>query len=200
MDKDRFITWAVRNVFYIQWRAHLGWRGQITKTPGGRNRPHIVELDDNNRVLHPATISIHATKSEAQRAAAAYAGTQGEPGEVSSNGTRAGVYLIHLDAPLAPGRHTAQHYIGYAADLDRRFTEHTQGRGARFLAVAAERGIGIRLARVWLGAGRQEERYLKNRHAGARLCPVCSPRALQWATTAAPRPKRERAPLPDCPF
>jgi hypothetical protein len=92
MDKERFVTWDVRGIFYIKWNDQPGWRGQISKTPGGRFRLHIVELDPNTgRVLKPATITIHATKSQAQRAAAAYTaapllGAQGEPGEVSSNG------------------------------------------------------------------------------------------------------------------
>jgi hypothetical protein len=41
------------------------------------------------------------------------------------------------------------------------------------MQVVIAAGYEIRLVRVWLGAGREQERRLKRWHSGARLCPVC---------------------------
>lgn len=88
------------------------------------------------------------------------------------------VYLLHFDRPIAPGRHTTQHYIGHADDLARRIDSHRRGRYqdgsgcAKLCAVAKERGIGFRVARLWRG-GYELERRLKGLKAGRRLCPVC---------------------------
>lgn len=84
------------------------------------------------------------------------------------------VYLLHFEQPIAPGRYTAQHYLGSTQrNLKKRLAEHATGHGSRLCAVAAERGIGFRVARVWPG-GRKAERRLKDRHAGPRLCPICN--------------------------
>ena len=83
------------------------------------------------------------------------------------------VYLLHFDKQIAPGKHTTQHYIGYADVLEHRLAEHASGHGARLTQVAIERGISWQVARTWQG-GRQEERRLKKIH-GARLCPICNP-------------------------
>lgn len=82
------------------------------------------------------------------------------------------VYLLHFLAPIAPGRHTCQHYLGVADNLTRRLEDHRAGRGARLCEVAKERGIDFVLVRTWAG-GRDVERKLKDRHAGPRLCPIC---------------------------
>ena len=83
-----------------------------------------------------------------------------------------GVYLLHFERPISP-KHTCQHYLGYADDIERRIEEHRNGRGARLTAVAKERGIGFRVVRVWEGADRQFERSLKNRKNAPKLCPCC---------------------------
>jgi predicted GIY-YIG superfamily endonuclease len=87
------------------------------------------------------------------------------------------VYLLHFTQPIAPGRHTCQHYMGSAEDLQARLSQHREGTGARLCKVAIERGITWELARVWeapAGEGRKLERKLKNRKSGPRLCPICS--------------------------
>ncbi|MCA9868609.1 MAG: hypothetical protein KC410_19125 [Anaerolineales bacterium] len=86
------------------------------------------------------------------------------------------VYLLHFDQPIAPGKHTTQHYIGYANDLAARLQEHECGRGARLTQVARARGIGWVVARLWHG-DRGLERRLKNRKEAPDLCPICG-RAL----------------------
>lgn len=40
------------------------------------------------------------------------------------------VYLLHFSDPIAPGRHTCQHYLGYADDLAPRVHAHAHGAGA----------------------------------------------------------------------
>ena len=85
------------------------------------------------------------------------------------------VYLLHFDRPIAPGRHTCQHYIGKADDLEHRIAEHRAGNGARLTQVAHERGITFVVARTWNG-GYALEKRLKNQHNGPRLCPICNPK------------------------
>lgn len=82
------------------------------------------------------------------------------------------VYLLHFEKPIAPGRHSCQHYLGSADDLDARLRKHAQQPDARLLQVAKERGIGFEVVRTWTG-DRQLERKLKQRKAGPELCPIC---------------------------
>lgn len=82
------------------------------------------------------------------------------------------VYLIHFDQPY---KH-ARHYTGFceADDPAERIAEHAAGRGARLLAVIKEAGITWRVARVYPGATRTDERQMK-KHSAARRCPLCTP-------------------------
>ena len=89
------------------------------------------------------------------------------------------VYLIHLEAGLSEGpdprtgkERLARHYIGYTRSLSDRVEHHRNGTGARFLAVANERGIAWDVVRVRKGGSRELEKQLKNRKNSARLCPV----------------------------
>jgi hypothetical protein len=89
------------------------------------------------------------------------------------------IYLLHFDAPFGPGggangRGTAKHYLGWAANLDRRLAHHAKGTGAVLTRHVASAGIGWMLARTWAG-DRFLERRLKNQGGRARLCPVCTP-------------------------
>lgn len=83
------------------------------------------------------------------------------------------VYLIHFWKPIAPGKHTAQHYVGSTDNLPRRIEAHRNGRGARLCEVAKERGIGFSVVRTWDG-GRDVERRIKNWHNAPKLCPICA--------------------------
>jgi len=81
------------------------------------------------------------------------------------------VYLLHFSSPL----HHARHYVGWTRSettLPRRVHHHEIGQGARLTAVAAERGIGFEVARVWPDGDRSFERKLKNHNHGPRLCPL----------------------------
>ena len=82
------------------------------------------------------------------------------------------VYLLHFTEPLAHARH----YLGFSTDLPVRLAEHAAGHGARLTQVVKDAGIGWSLTRVWANATRTDERRLKNRHEGPRLCPACKAR------------------------
>lgn len=80
-----------------------------------------------------------------------------------------GVYLIHF----TPAYKHAHHYMGYAADIERRFALHQCGAGARLTQVAVAAGCRLVLARVWEDGDRTLERKLKNRKNAPALCPIC---------------------------
>ena len=74
----------------------------------------------------------------------------------------------------------AQHYLGSTSrSLKQRLTEHAAGRGAKITAAFARQNIDFICVRTWNG-GRRVERYLKRRHAHARLCPLCNPNARKY--------------------
>jgi predicted GIY-YIG superfamily endonuclease len=81
------------------------------------------------------------------------------------------VYLIHFDAPY---KH-AQHYIGWATDVEQRVLCHKKGTGARLLQVLNENGLNWQLVRVWEGVSRDFERKLKSMKNSWRYCPICNP-------------------------
>jgi predicted GIY-YIG superfamily endonuclease len=82
------------------------------------------------------------------------------------------VYLLHFSRPINPSR-PAQHYLGWAGDLDERLRKHRKGKGSKFCQVAAQRGISFVLAEVWAGE-RSLERQLKRQHNSPRFCPICA--------------------------
>ena len=88
------------------------------------------------------------------------------------------VYLIHFDEPYPRDkRASVQHYLGFALDkhtFKRRIEHHRKGSGARLMAAVSAAGIGFTVARTWPKGDRTEERRLKNRRNGPKLCPICS--------------------------
>ncbi|HLE04002.1 MAG TPA: hypothetical protein VI729_05225 [Anaerolineales bacterium] len=78
------------------------------------------------------------------------------------------IYLIHFETKL----HHAQHYLGFAVDLNFRLNQHHAGNGSKLMAAVHNAAIGWIVARTWRGS-RDFERRLKNLHAGPRLCPIC---------------------------
>lgn len=81
------------------------------------------------------------------------------------------VYLLHFDRRYEH----AGHYIGVAANLERRIDEHRRGRGARLMEVITQAGIDFTVARTWEG-DRKTERKLKKRGGASRICPLCKQR------------------------
>lgn len=88
------------------------------------------------------------------------------------------VYLLHFERPISD-RHTCQHYLGSAIDLNFRLHKHRSAPDARLLQVAKERGISFTLARVWANVPRGFEYKLKSRKQSPKLCPLCSPHSAQ---------------------
>lgn len=89
------------------------------------------------------------------------------------------VYLLHFERPIGnPGspRGQAQHYIGWAEDLEARLAEHASGQGARITAYLAAAGIEWQCVRTWEGDWHLEKQ-LKHRKEAPRLCPVCAAKA-----------------------
>lgn len=82
------------------------------------------------------------------------------------------VYLLHFKKRICPS-HPAQHYLGYAFDLDERIREHSLAPRPRLTQVALERNIGFKVAEVWEG-DRFLERRLKRQKNGRKLCPICN--------------------------
>jgi predicted GIY-YIG superfamily endonuclease len=81
-----------------------------------------------------------------------------------------GCYLLHFDRPI----YRAQHYLGWATNIDRRVAQHSRGKGARLVAQALAAGISVDLVRVWPEVDRAEERSLKRRGPKGQ-CPRCQP-------------------------
>ncbi len=85
------------------------------------------------------------------------------------------IYLCHFERKLGDVTNPhgwAQHYVGWARDLDKRLAVHRSGHGARILAACNERGIDWRVVKTWRGT-RSDERRLKDAHNHARFCPIC---------------------------
>ena len=112
------------------------------------------------------------------------------------------LYLICFDRPL---KH-ARHYLGFSKSdktLPKRIEHHRKGSGARLMAAVAAAGIDFRVVRTWDDGDRNEERRLKNRHNGPKLCPHCAARAAAAkgrkrrakpkVTKAEPQPRRRAA-------
>lgn len=76
--------------------------------------------------------------------------------------TREGVYILEFDQPLGSARHSARYYVGYTTNLEGRLWHHRRGTGAAITRAAAERGIGFNVVVFIPGAGRDEERRIKN--------------------------------------
>lgn len=85
------------------------------------------------------------------------------------------VYLLHfaravgaLDNP----RGQARHYVGWALDPAAREREHRSGHGAALTRAAVALGISWELFILTEG-DRALERWIKDRKAAPRLCPIC---------------------------
>ena len=100
------------------------------------------------------------------------------------------VYLIHFERPYKAKtgamKKQAQHYIGWAKDLEARIAEHRASRGARLIEIVNADGIHWDVVQTWTG-DRKLERQLKNRKKSRCFCPACRANqaaALQTVTTA----------------
>lgn len=87
---------------------------------------------------------------------------------------RGTVYLVHFSGRTRQNR---QHYLGWSADVGRRFTEHASGRGAHETRKARAEGLKVKLAQTWSGTPDLERRIKEwsrnGAHGFAGLCPYC---------------------------
>jgi predicted GIY-YIG superfamily endonuclease len=81
---------------------------------------------------------------------------------------------LHFERPIF----RAQHYLGWALDVDARVAIHQRGRGARLVRQALAAGISVELVRIWPEADQKRERSLK-RGGLKRYCPSCHHAALK---------------------
>lgn len=83
-----------------------------------------------------------------------------------------GCYLLHFNHPISTS-HSAQHYLGFADDIQARILRHRAGGGATLTRVAKERGISFHVARLWPNTDRAFERKLKTQKNSPKFCPIC---------------------------
>jgi predicted GIY-YIG superfamily endonuclease len=126
---------------------------------------------------------------------------------------RGTVYLVHFSDRTSENR---QHYLGWSADVGRRFAQHASGRGAHETRKALAEGLKIMLAQTWSGTPDLERRIKLWSRCGAKgfagLCPYCDtgtklPEALarelgpptytvRWATPSGATATADRAAMP----
>lgn len=84
------------------------------------------------------------------------------------NGT---IYLIHFDQPFGH----AQHYLGWARDVEARIAHHRNGSGANLLRHVNEAGITWQVVRTWPNMTKNDERRMKIGSHAPQYCPICNP-------------------------
>lgn len=87
------------------------------------------------------------------------------------------IYLIHFEKKYK----RAQHYIGYAEDIQKRIDRHNAGNGARLLKAVKKSGICFGVVRTW-DESREFERRLKSRKKAWEFCPICNEKS--WMKNA----------------
>ena len=80
------------------------------------------------------------------------------------------VYLLHFDEPIGQ----MSHYIGWTNNVVKRAATHRKGKGSRLTKILFQKGIGFRVARIWVEGNRSLERGLKDHHRSKDLCPICN--------------------------
>lgn len=102
------------------------------------------------------------------------------------------VYIIHISPFQEEDKRTAAgnklggrpyHYVGWVktpARFEARMKEHRSGTGSRILAAANEAGLSLEVVRTFEGATQNEEARIKYLWKNTpKLCPCCTPGALQ---------------------
>lgn len=88
--------------------------------------------------------------------------------------TQGHLYIFHFNAPLgnlSNPRAQAQHYCGFAEDLDARLSKQLAGRGAKLVAAALKQGLIFEIYH-W-PATLAVEKLVKRRKETAVFCPAC---------------------------
>ena len=96
------------------------------------------------------------------------------------------IYLLHYETPVGDTTRPiarAQHYTGWANDVEARTGHHRSGTShAALPTYMAQKGIDFVVARTRPGT-KNDERKIKNAGGATRYCPVCTtkPREGVWA-------------------
>jgi predicted GIY-YIG superfamily endonuclease len=85
------------------------------------------------------------------------------------------IYLLHYSGRT---KQSHQHYLGWSADIERRYAQHRSGRGSGETKKAVAEGLKITMAQTWKGTPLLE-RHLKEwsregRKGFAGICPFCT--------------------------
>ena len=84
------------------------------------------------------------------------------------------IYLLHYSGRTVQ-RH--QHYLGWSADVERRYAQHRSGRGSGETKKAVAEGLKITMAQTWKGTPLLERRLKEwsreGRKGFAGICPFC---------------------------
>jgi predicted GIY-YIG superfamily endonuclease len=74
------------------------------------------------------------------------------------------IYLIHFSLRTKAGH---QHYLGWSANVEKRFARHRAGHGAEETRKAVAEGLKLILAQTWTGTLLQERRIKEERRQAA---------------------------------
>jgi predicted GIY-YIG superfamily endonuclease len=84
------------------------------------------------------------------------------------------IYLLHYSGRT---KQSHQHYLGWSADVERRYAQHLSGRGSGETKKAVAEGLTITMAQTWKGTPFLERRLKewsrKGRKGFAGICPFC---------------------------
>lgn len=107
------------------------------------------------------------------------------------------IYIIHLAEPIGKRQSNevraqyghgprkteswtpqAQHYMGFADNVETRIKRHLAGNGSHFMARVAQLGVKWRAFVLEEGPDvmPRREKWYKKQHNGPRFCPLCSSR------------------------
>lgn len=106
------------------------------------------------------------------------------------------VYILHFSQPYKHCRH----YVGYSANVARRFREHLAGHGVGLTKAVIDAGITIVLARK-ISGNRSTERLIRELKSTPSLCPICNPdTAMKRGKNVGRNKQKRRERLYPCPF
>jgi predicted GIY-YIG superfamily endonuclease len=84
------------------------------------------------------------------------------------------IYLLHYSGRT---KHRHQHYLGWSADVERRYAQHRSGRGSSETKKAVAEGLEITVAQTWKGTPLLERRLKEWSRKGCKgfagICPFC---------------------------
>jgi predicted GIY-YIG superfamily endonuclease len=84
------------------------------------------------------------------------------------------IYLLHFSGRTEQGR---QHYLGWSADIERRYAQHRSGWGSGETKKAMAEGLKITQAQTWKGTPLLERRLKEWSREGCKgfsgICPFC---------------------------